>query len=224
MVDVFDEVDQALQREKLLAWWAANGRVVIVAIVLTLIGTSVTVLWKQHQKEVLEGQTAQLLEVLLPVKGQDLTDEQEIGRLNYLAKHGKDQIDVLAALQLASRYEQDKQPQLALKTLKPLMTRRYTERILQDLATIRYVTLRLDTAAADDDVKSLLKLVEPLTAKDRPFRYSAQELHALLLQQNGKTKEAQALFVALSNDMGAPATLRSRAQAYLVASSSASAK
>jgi hypothetical protein len=217
MVDVFDEVDQALQREKMNAWWKQYGKTVIVIMVLTVIGTGINVWWQSYKKAALEAQTAQMLEVLLPVKGAALNDEQTIATLKNLQKNGKDQLDVLAGLQLASLYERKGKTKEALDTLKPLMTRRYTEKILQDLATVNYVRLRLSqTGHADDEAKELLGLLNPLTGEKRPFRFSAQELKGLILMQQGKADQAEKIFAVLAEDMAVPQTLRDRAQAYLV--------
>ena len=79
---------------------------------------------------------------------------------------------------------------------------------------MQYVRLALTDKTAN--TSELLSLIKPLTDIHRAFRFSAKELQALILQQDGKTKDAQDIFKALSTDQAAPATLRERAQAYVV--------
>lgn len=216
MVDVFDEVDQAMQREKLAALWSEYRNAIMAAIILTVVGTGINVWWQQHRTNVLEAQTAQLLEVLLPVKEADVTDEQKIAGLKNLQQNGKSQLDVLAGLQLASLYEGKGQHKEALETLRPLTTRRYTEKVLQDLAIVQYVRLSLAEKGGDDESAKLLAMLNGLTENKRPFRYSAMELQGLLLMQQGKVTKAQSIFTKLGEDIQAPQSLRARAQAYAI--------
>jgi hypothetical protein len=218
MADMFDEVDAAIQRDKAIQWWQKNGNAVVGVMLAIVVGVGINGWWQNHQSKILEQQTAQLLDVLLPVQGEAVKPEQAEATLKNLQASGDKQLDVISALQLASHYEADGKNAEAAAILKPLMTRRYTEKILQDLATVQYVRLQLADKASNTD--ELLKLVEPLTASNRPFRYTAKELQALILQQSGKTKDAQDVFKSLSDDQSAPATLRERAQAYVVTAES----
>ncbi len=220
MVDIFDEVDASLQRDKALLWWQAHGKAVIALMLAVLIGVGVNHWWQNHQQQILEAQTAQLLDVLLPVQGEAVKPEQAEATLKNLQTNGTKQLDVLSALQLASRYETDGKNAEALAVLKPLMTRRYTEKILQDLATVQYVRVALASDRNAKNADDLLSLITPLAGDRRAFRYSAKELQALILQQQGKAKEAQDIFKALSDDQAAPTTLRERAQAYIITAES----
>jgi hypothetical protein len=226
MVDVFDEVDQALQREKLVAWLDKYGKILATCIVLIVAGTAANVWWGHHNKAVLETQTAELLNVLMPqsIDNKDLSDDQAIAALKNLQAQGKSQLDVLASLQLASLYESKGDNTNALATLQPLLKRRYTERVLQDLAIVQYVRLQLAEKKPSDSADQLLSYLNGLDGAKRPFRHTARELQGLILLQQGKKASAQKLFADLSEDMQAPQSLRTRAQSYLVASRSTSQK
>lgn len=220
MADIFDEVDSALQREKVTQFWSNHGNALIGIMLAVVIGVGVNNWWQQHERAKLEVQSAQLLEVLLPVQGETIKPEQAQATLKNLQANGDKQLDVLAALQLASRYEQDDKIADAIATLKPLMTRRYTEKVLSDLATVQYVRLQLTTEDGAKQTDELNALLKPVAEDKRAFRFTARELQGLILQQQGKTKEATALFTALAADETAPATLRERAQAYIVTAES----
>lgn len=220
MADIFDEVDSALQREKAAQFWKDHGNSLIAIMLAVVIGVGVNSWWQQHQRKNLEAQTAQLLEVLLPVQGEAAKNEQADATLTNLQANGDKQLDVLAALQRASRFEQDGKVADAMATLKPVMTRRYTEKILSDLATVQYVRLALSTADGAKNADELLGMLKPVAENGRAFRYSARELQGLLLQQQGKNADAQAIYKTLSEDAEAPATLRERAQAYIITAES----
>lgn len=220
MADIFDEVDSALQREKVTQFWKDHGNTLIAIMLIVVIGVGVNSWWQQHERQKLEVQTAQLLEVLLPVQGEDIKPEQADATLKNLQTNGDKQLDVIAALQRASRLEQDGKTADAMAILKPVMTRRYTERILSDLATVQYVRLALSTPDGAQNADELLGLLKPVAENRRAFRYSAREMQGLLLQQKGDNAQAQTIYKALSEDTEAPATLRERAQAYIVTAES----
>lgn len=96
------------------------------------------------------------------------------------------------------------------------MKRRYTEKVLQDLATVQYVRLKLSLVPDQKGLDALLTQVKPLTDKDRSFRFSALELQGLILQLQNKNADAQKVFETLASDEAAPTTLRERVQSYLV--------
>jgi hypothetical protein len=218
MVDVFDEVDQALQREKLQAIWDKYGKLIIALIIAVVLGTAGNVWLSHYKKAVLETQTAQLLSVLLPQGDQAIPEDQAIATLKKLQEKGKSQLDVLASLQLASLYERKGDNENAMATLKPIVKRRYTERVLQDLAIVQYVRLQLAEKKPSDSADDLLALLKGLEGAKRPFRHTAKELQGLILLQQGKKSSAQKLFSALAEDMQAPQSLRERAQSYVIAS------
>ena len=57
----------------------------------------------------------------------------------------------------------------------------------------------------------IVKRLEPLTAGDSPWRFSAMELTALAELHGGHSERARALFLTLADDPAAPAGLRGRA-------------
>lgn len=216
MADIFDEVDAALQRDKVVAWMKSRGHLVIVALIAIIVAVVMRNVWHDREEKTLKVQTAQLLEILLPVKSEVLKEEQADKILADLQKTGNKQIDVIAGLQRASRYEQAGDTTKALEVLESLAKRRYTEKVLQDLATVQYVRLKLSLVPDQDNLKTLLAQVKPLTEKDRAFRFSARELQGLILQLQNKNADAQKIFEALATDEAAPATLRERAQSYVI--------
>ena len=113
MADMFDEVDAAVQREKMLQWWHRHGNAAIALLLVVVIGVGGNNWWQNHQRVKLEAQTAQLLDVLLPVQGEAVPPAQADATLHNLQVKGRQQLDVLSALQLASRWKP------MAKTLRP---------------------------------------------------------------------------------------------------------
>jgi hypothetical protein len=79
---------------------------------------------------------------------------------------------------------------------------------MQDLAALRAAFLLVDTASYTD----LRGRLEPLTAADRAFRYSARELLALSAWKQGDMNAARQWADMIMTDPQTPAGARSRAQ------------
>ena len=80
------------------------------------------------------------------------------------------------------------------------------------LATLLYAENGLGKAPASE----LIKRLEPLTASDSPWRFSALELTALAHLNSGDTAKARALLLTLADDPAAPAGVRGRAANILL--------
>ena len=81
-------------------------------------------------------------------------------------------------------------------------------RLMRDLATIRQVAATFDGLEPGDVIARL----EPMVAPGKPFFGSAGELVAMAYLEQGKTREAGALFASIAKDETQPEALRSRAR------------
>ena len=87
-------------------------------------------------------------------------------------------------------------------------------RPLQDLAAVRAGLILVDTAPLAD----LNTRLEPLTAKDRPFRHSARELLALGAWRTGDSAAAKSWFDLISTDVETPTGTRQRIEVLMTLS------
>ena len=80
---------------------------------------------------------------------------------------------------------------------------------LRDLASLLAVMHLMNTDASDP--ADMATRLEPLTADNGAWRYSARELEAVLKLKANDLTAALAVFAALKDDVEAPAALRGRA-------------
>ena len=86
-----------------------------------------------------------------------------------------------------------------------------TDELYRDLAVLLAVMHQLDTG----EPGALTAVLEPLTADDNPWRYSALEFTGLLAERAGDRPRAREIFTRLGDDPEAPAGLRARARELL---------
>jgi hypothetical protein len=68
------------------------------------------------------------------------------------------------------------------------------------------------------DPTALAERMKPLAVATSPWRYSAQELLALLARRQGDDKAAQDIFKRLADDPATPPSVRARAAEFLAVS------
>lgn len=206
MTDMMLEVDDELRSQQIKAMWAKYGQWAIGLFVITVFATAVGVFWHNHVNSALEADTDRLLTVLQ----QDSADSKKIlADMGELQKTTRAPLNSLIAMQQAQRLEQEDNAKAAQDIYQKIIDSKNAPAILHDLATLHRVRLGL---IAKDKPETLLPMLEPLLTEKSAFRPSALEMKALLLQQQNKHAEANAIFKALSTDASAPATLRQRAQ------------
>ena len=88
-----------------------------------------------------------------------------------------------------------------------------TDPIFRGLANLQAVMLLIDNGASEDLRLRSAKLLE----KTSPWRYSGLEMQAVLNYRDGDLASALSEFKALSEDAGAPATMRNRAAQMVAA-------
>jgi len=85
--------------------------------------------------------------------------------------------------------------------------------IFRGLASLQAVMLLIDDGAAED----LRRRIAELVVEGSPWRYSGLEMQAILKHRDGDVNGARAAFKALSEDAGAPDSMRNRAAQMLAA-------
>lgn len=202
MTDMMLEVNDELRAQQIKALWAKYGQWAIGLFVATVLATALGSFWHNHKNRQLEGGTDQLL-ALLQTESKDTA--AALGKLQTTA-HAP--LKAVIALQRAQRLEQDAKAAEARTAYQQIADDRSAPDMLRDLARLHTVRLGL---VAKDKPETLLAQLEPLTADKSAFRPSALEMKAILLQQQNKNTEANAILRDLSTDATAPATLRQRA-------------
>ena len=209
MTDVFREVDEEVRREQLLKLWRRYSKHVIAAVVLLLAVAAGLFGWRQWQEQhrIERAQAYLAATAMQPAEGAEALE----------AMAGNDGYGVLARLRQASLLTELGRRAEAVAGFEGIAADPGVPQVYRDLAVILYAQHALGQADSGD----LVKRLEPLTAGDNPWRFSAMELTALAELHAGHSERARTLFLTLADDPAAPAGVRGRA-AELAATLSAS--
>ena len=172
MSDIFHEVDEEVRREQLKQLWERYGIYAIALAVLIVIGVGGwrAYDWWETQQAAENGAAFEAAIVLVE---QGKTEEAEAA-LGKIAQQGTSSYRVLAKLREAAVLAK-RDPKAAVELYDATAADRNAGIVLQDVAALRAGYILVDTGSYDD-VRNRL---EPLTARERPFRHSARGLLAL---------------------------------------------
>ena len=205
VADIFQEVDEEVRREQLKKLWERYGNLLIAACVLIVAGVGG---WRGYEywQTKKAGQTGLAFEqaVTLAEAGKHKEADAAFAKI---AATGTAGYRVLASLREAAELAQTDR-KAAVGAYDVIAADKSVGPVISDLAAIRAGLLLVDTASYAE----MRERLEPLTAADRTFRYSARELLALSAWKSGDIESARKWTDMLMADPQTPAGTRSRAQ------------
>lgn len=205
MADIFREVDEEVRREQLKRLWERYGYLIVAVCILIVAGVGG---WRGYEywQGKKAGQTATAYEQAVTLAQAGKYQEADAAFAK-IAATGTAGYRVLARLRDAAELAQtDKKA--AVGAYDSLAADASVGRTIEDLAAVRAGLLLVDT----DPYADMRKRLEPLTAADRTFRYTARELLALSAWKSGDMNAARKWTDMIMTDPQAPAGTRSRAQ------------
>ncbi|MFZ0606274.1 MAG: tetratricopeptide repeat protein [Xanthobacteraceae bacterium] len=205
MTDIFNEVDEEMRRERLKSLWDRYGTYLIALCVLVVVGVGVWrgyEWWQNKQAEKSGAAFEQAVE--LAEGGKQQQSEVAFAKL---ATDGTAGYRSLARLREAAELAPTDRA-AAVKAYDAIAADTSQTQVMRDLAAVRAGYLLVDSASYSE----LLSRLEPLTAPDRTFRYTAQEILALSAWKAGDITAARKWTDMIMADPSAPAGTRSRAQ------------
>lgn len=210
MVDIFNEVEEDLRRDRYLKLWQRYGMWLIAAAVLLVVATgAISVYTNWHANRLAAAGDAFAKAADLEAQGKHKEAADAFAELAADAPGG---YPLLARLREASSQLAAGDSKGALATLDAASAGS-GDAALRDLAALKAASLVLDTASPDEIAKRL----DPLAAEGRPWRHSARELQAAAALKQGRTEDARKILKTLSDDATAPQGLRARAGELLEA-------
>ncbi len=211
MGDIFREVDEDLQRDRLKQLWAKYNVVVIVAAVALVAGTAGWQGWRAYKQRRDEANGQRYAEALqLAESGKTTEAAEAFARIAQDAGAG---YAALARLQQAALLAKQGDQAGAVAIYDALASDDRAGRSMRDLATL----LAVQHAGDKADAGALIRRLQPLTEPSSPWRYSAIELSAVLATRMGDMTRARSLYAQIADDSAAPAGLRARAAEMLAA-------
>jgi hypothetical protein len=206
---LFREVDEDLRHEQITRLWKQYGSTVITAAILVVAVVAGYQGWNAysaHQRQA----DAQAYEQALTKAA--TAPEEGAEALAQVAAQAQDGTATLALLNRAALLAQAGKTAEALSTYQQVMNSSGTDRVLRDMATLRYALLGMDNGVATGE---LWGLVQPLAGSGQPLTYSAMQIQALLSMKDGKMDDARATLQAMVDSAECPPGLRTRATSLL---------
>jgi hypothetical protein len=205
VADIFQEVDEEVRRERLKKLWERYGNLIIAGCVLIVVGVGA---WRGYDwwlsKKAAESGAAFENAVTLAESGKHQEAEAAFAKL---AANGSGGYRGLARLREAAELAStDKSA--AVKAYDEIAADKSAGQVIQDLAAVRAGLLLVDTSPYSE----MRQRLEPLTASDRTFRYSARELLALSAWKANDMAAAKQWIDMIVTDPQSPAGTRSRAE------------
>ncbi len=209
----FHEVDEAVRKDELKAWWSRYGTWVVAAAVVVIVAAAGLVGWRQYDASRRAEASVAYSAALAKITQDPAAARAEFEKQAASAPQPYRSLAALIAAQL--REPLDAQV-AALTTVAPTLS----SAELTDLANVIAAYKSVDTPKAEEMVAKL----QPLAGPDRPFRLSVLELEALVAARKGDTKRARELWTEISKDPQVPQGAAQRAAAMLNLYGAAEAK
>ena len=207
MADIFKEVDEDVRKERYLKLWRSYGRhgiALAIAIVLAVAGVSG---WREYQRASLESEgEAFAIAEATAAAGRHADAALAFAEVGVDADGG---YRALARLRQAAELVAAGEVESAIAVYDLVAADTSVDPSLRDLASLLAVMHLMNTDASDP--ADMATRLEPLTADNGAWRYSARELEAVLKLKANDLTAALAVFAALKDDVQAPPALRGRA-------------
>lgn len=209
--NLFQEIQEDLERQKLEAFWKKYGKLVMACCVALVLGTAGASAWREWQTGQNRKATSELAAIIMK-NANDPTRVSDPGKramaLDNYAQTAKGRAQAtLAALHAAAMYAQEGQKQEAQKRYEDISADAQSDTAFRQYAALMAVMLQMD----EGDVAALDKKLEPLAAEGAPWRYTAREAQGYLALRAGDKAKAEKIFSALAQDAAVPRSLAARA-------------
>lgn len=216
MTDVFEEVEGQMRAERyrslgqrLLPW-------LIGAAVLALIAVLAFWGWREWNRR---GAAEASVEYAAGLEALQENNTAEAERRFAAVSQSRSSVyESLGLMQQASIKLSQERPREAVPLLDQAADAAADD-LLEDAARLKAAFLVMDYAPFAEQERRL----RPLTGDDRPYSLVAREALAMAQVQAGRPRDARRTFVALSQSLNAPETMRNRAQAMVAAIDSGAA-
>ena len=216
MTDIFNEVDEAVRRDRLEKLWQRYGTWLIALVVLILAGVGG---WRgyDHWQRGKAAEAGAAFEAAMTLAEAGKHQEAADAFAN-VARDGAGGYRMLARLREAAEIAR-RDGKAAVAAFDALAADSSIGQRFQDLAALRAAILLVDTSPFAD----MNQRLEPLAAAGRTFRHSARELLVLSAWRVNDSAAARRFAEQIINDAETPASIRSRVE-VLIAMLPAAAK
>lgn len=209
MSDVFREVDEELQQDRVKRLWHRYGTVSITVMAVILAGVAGWTWWQNDQLAQSQARTAELLSATVLIDGDPARAAQALAALGQ--QDGS--LATLARLFEAGVQIHRADTETAIALFDQIAGDTDTDPLWRDAAILQSAVLQVGRA----DPAVLSAMVDPLRGDDRPFRHTADEVAAAIALDAGDIDGARLIYERLAEDAATPGGLRQRADQMLAA-------
>ncbi|WP_294534692.1 tetratricopeptide repeat protein [uncultured Rhodoblastus sp.] len=206
MSDIFREVDEDVQRDRLAEFWEKYSIAVYGLAVAVVVGTAIFA-YLRHQKQT-EAEAAGALYEAAETLASQKKPEAAARAFDELARTAPQGYRILSRLRAAGETGLTDRA-AGVKAFDLIAAEPGLDPLLVDLARLRAGLLRVDEADKTELEQRFTALL------NGPFRHSAREFLGLAALKRGDYESAGKYFDQLVVDPNAPANLRQRVQALL---------
>jgi hypothetical protein len=199
----FQEIDEAVRKDDLKAWWKRWGNWVVAGVVLAVVAVAAQVGWRQYQNAERARASMDYSAAIARIADDP---KQARAELDHQAASAPEPYRELAALAAAQLLDTPDQQVAALLAVAPKLSPE-----LSDLA----LALAGYRSVDGGKLGALAGQLEAMTGPQRPFRVSARELQSLEALHKGDVKTARDIWQQIIRDPDAPPGAPQRAQAML---------
>ena len=213
MVDIFQEVEEDLKRERSEELWRKYGKYVIGAAAVIVLGVAGRDGWKTYEHSTsIENGTRLANAVELAEAGGDKQDAA-LEALDAIIADGNAGFVALGHFQKAAVYLRSGATPSAIAELEAVAGNADIDQVYRDLAVVQVAM----NSANESNAKDLITRLEPIAVPENAWYYSAREMIALLHVPAGEIDAAKPLLTEIADDSEAPSGMRARVSEILKA-------
>lgn len=213
MVDIFQEVEEDIKRERNEALWRKYGKYVVGVAAVIVLGVAGREGWKSYEENSrIENGTRMANAIELVQAGEEKQDAA-LGALDAIIADGNAGLVALGHFQKAEVYLRAGAKDSAVAELEAIAANNDVEKIYRDLAVVQIAMNNADASNAND----LISRLNPIAVPENPWYYSAREMIAMLHIAAGEIEAAKPLLTEIADDSEAPSGMRARASEILKA-------
>jgi hypothetical protein len=196
---IIEEINEEVKNDRLMAFVKKYKKPILALMGVLVVGIAAYSSWYSRKNQQMAEITNALLDVLQSPSSKNHTVMES------MAEEAPTELKpFLTILKSGRKLASFQNMSEALETLLILAEKRGVDIIWKDLAVILYVSY--NPKPADE----LIKMLEPLTRKERPFRFTATEFIALNLAKAGDDTRAEEYMKRIIDDERAPKTMKRR--------------
>ncbi len=208
MSDIFEEAKEDARIEKIIDFWKAYGKSIIIAAILATLAGFGYVFYESRKQNAMEKEAnlyQQLIASLDAGKSEDVDAD-----LKALTKLNPEGYSTLAELRIAAE-EFKNTGVVASEIYEKIWNDKKVDEKIRDLSVVCWA---LQGMAVLDHEKMIARL-EPIAASNRVYNVLAAEVMGYALLRANRVEDAQNTFQNLVENKGTPEGVRLRARAML---------